>query len=39
VKHRILRLHLIKESLTPTSDDDFIAQFEELQSESQADAG
>ena len=34
VELRVLRLHLIKHSLTPTSDYDFIAQFEELQGES-----
>jgi hypothetical protein len=35
----ILRLDLIKHSLAPTSDDDFITEFEELEGESQADAG
>src|SRR5581483_4577018 len=39
MQFRVPRLHLIKHSLTPTSDDDFIAQFEELQSESQPDTG
>ena len=31
VELRVLRLHLIKHSLTPTSDDDLIAEFEELE--------
>ena len=39
VELRVLRLHLIEHSLAPTSHDDLIAEFEELERESKADAG
>ena len=39
VELRVLRLHLIEHRLAPTSDDDFIAEFEELEGESKADTG
>src|SRR5437763_8266513 len=35
---RVLRLHLIEDGLAPASNDDFVAQFEELEGESKADA-
>ena len=39
VELRILCLHLIEHRLTPTRHNDLVAEFEELEGESKADAG
>src|SRR5206468_7361983 len=39
VELRAVRFHLVEHSLAPASDDDLVAEFEELEGESTADAG
>jgi hypothetical protein len=39
VELRVVRFHLVEHRLAPASDDDLVAEFEELEGESKSDAG